>query len=166
MAVPSASASVGRVGEIVLFSDGRFIAPTGAQEMTYTEAPMLAERVEAVAAHDGVAGDARAGRVLERPEQLGALLDAGRDEVLVREIEPPQAVLGDGAFQYSVQALWTAAQLSLPVTFLVLVNRQYATLKAFARLARTAGVPGLDLPGLDILRHRLAGRAPAGRSAR
>jgi benzoylformate decarboxylase len=63
---------------------------------------------------------------------------------------PVIAVLGDGAFQYSVQALWTAAQLSLPVTFVVLVNRQYATLKAFAQLARTAGVPGLELPGLDI----------------
>jgi benzoylformate decarboxylase len=50
-----------------------------------------------------------------------------------------------------VQALWTAAQHRLPVVFVIPVNQQYAILKAFARLKETPGVPGLDLPGLDIL---------------
>nr|MDT0657415.1 benzoylformate decarboxylase [Micromonospora sp. DSM 115978] len=80
------------------------------------------------------------------PAAIGVALaerDTGRNRPVI-------ALIGDGSFQYSVQALWTAAQLSLPVVFLVLVNRQYAILKAFARLKETAGVPGLDLPGLDI----------------
>lgn len=63
---------------------------------------------------------------------------------------PVVAVIGDGSFQYSPQALWTAAQQRLPVVFVVPVNQQYGVLKAFARLEETPGVPGLDLPGLDI----------------
>ncbi|MFF5171604.1 benzoylformate decarboxylase [Micromonospora sp. NPDC000089] len=63
---------------------------------------------------------------------------------------PVVAVIGDGSFHYSVQALWTAARLRLPVVVLVPVNQQYAILKAFADLKATPGVPGLDLPGLDI----------------
>jgi benzoylformate decarboxylase len=64
---------------------------------------------------------------------------------------PVVAAIGDGSFHYSVQALWTAAQHRLPVVFVIPVNQQYAILKAFARLKETPGVPGLDLPGLDIL---------------
>jgi len=63
---------------------------------------------------------------------------------------PVVAVIGDGAFQYGVQALWTAAQHGLPVVFVVPQNREYAILKGFAELERTPGLPGLDLPGLDI----------------
>ncbi|MFI7025088.1 benzoylformate decarboxylase [Micromonospora sp. NPDC049900] len=63
---------------------------------------------------------------------------------------PVVAVIGDGSFHYSVQALWTAAQLRLPLAVVVPVNQQYAILKAFADLKQTPGVPGLDLPGLDI----------------
>ncbi|MEV0397665.1 benzoylformate decarboxylase [Polymorphospora rubra] len=63
---------------------------------------------------------------------------------------PVVAVIGDGSFQYSVQALWTAAQQRLPVVFVVPVNRQYAILKSFAEHKHASGVPGLDLPGLDI----------------
>jgi benzoylformate decarboxylase len=63
---------------------------------------------------------------------------------------PVVAIIGDGSFQYSVQALWTAAQHRLPVVFVVPVNQEYAILKAFARFEETPGVPGLDLPGLDI----------------
>ena len=63
---------------------------------------------------------------------------------------PVVAVVGDGSFQYSPQALWTAAQYGLPVTVVVPVNEQYAILRSFAEFSRTPGVPGLDLPGLDI----------------
>jgi benzoylformate decarboxylase len=64
---------------------------------------------------------------------------------------PVIAAIGDGSFQYSVQALWTAVQQRLPVVFVVPVNQQYTILKAFAEFKETPGVPGLDLPGLDIL---------------
>ncbi|MER7166156.1 benzoylformate decarboxylase [Micromonospora sp. NPDC000207] len=63
---------------------------------------------------------------------------------------PVVAVIGDGSFHYSVQALWTAARLRLPLIVVVPVNQQYAILKAFAALKDTSGVPGLDLPGVDL----------------
>ncbi len=65
---------------------------------------------------------------------------------------PVVAVIGDGAFQYSVQALWTAVQHRLPLLVVVPANAEYAILKAFAKQERTPGVPGLDLPGLDCVK--------------
>jgi benzoylformate decarboxylase len=59
------------------------------------------------------------------------------------------AIIGDGSFQYSIQALWTAVQHNLPVLFIVPRNSEYATLKSFANQEKTRGVPGLDLPGLQ-----------------
>jgi benzoylformate decarboxylase len=61
------------------------------------------------------------------------------------------ATIGDGSFQYSVQAIWTAAQHRLPIVFVVMRNGEYSILKSFAVLEKTPGVPGLDLPGLDIV---------------
>ena len=63
---------------------------------------------------------------------------------------PVLATIGDGSFQYSVQAIYTAAQHRLPVVFVVMRNQEYSILKSFAVLEETPGVPGLDLPGLDI----------------
>nr|4Q9D_A Chain A, Benzoylformate decarboxylase [Mycolicibacterium smegmatis MC2 155]4Q9D_B Chain B, Benzoylformate decarboxylase [Mycolicibacterium smegmatis MC2 155] len=60
------------------------------------------------------------------------------------------ATIGDGSFQYSIQAIWTAAQHKLPIVFVVLRNGEYAILKSFADLEKTPNVPGLQLPGLDI----------------
>jgi benzoylformate decarboxylase len=60
------------------------------------------------------------------------------------------ATIGDGSFQYSVQAIWTAAQHKLPIVFVVLRNGEYSVLKSFAELEQTPKVPGLELPGLDI----------------
>ncbi|WP_238123732.1 MULTISPECIES: benzoylformate decarboxylase [unclassified Xanthobacter] len=64
---------------------------------------------------------------------------------------PVLVVMGDGSLQYSIQSLWTAAQAKLPIVFVVLRNGEYGILKAFALLEETPGVPGLDLPGLDIV---------------
>ncbi|MEV0877462.1 benzoylformate decarboxylase [Micromonospora echinofusca] len=80
------------------------------------------------------------------PAAVGVALaqrDTGRGRPVV-------AVIGDGSFHYSVQALWTAARLRLPLVVVVPVNQQYAILKAFAAFKDTPGVPGLDLPGLDL----------------
>jgi benzoylformate decarboxylase len=60
------------------------------------------------------------------------------------------ATIGDGSFQYSVQAIWTAAQHQLPIVFVVFRNGEYSILKSFGQLQQAPGVPGLDLPGLDI----------------
>jgi len=58
-------------------------------------------------------------------------------------------VIGDGSFQYSLQSLWTAAQLRLPILLVVLCNSEYAILKAFAE--DSPGVPGLEIPDIDIV---------------
>ena len=63
---------------------------------------------------------------------------------------PVIGLIGDGSFQYSVQALWTAAQHQLPVVYVAMRNEEYSILKSFAVLEETPGVPGLDLPGLGI----------------
>ena len=41
-------------------------------------------------------------------------------------------LIGDGSSMYSIQALWSAAQLKLPMTFVILNNRRYAALQEFA----------------------------------
>jgi benzoylformate decarboxylase len=64
---------------------------------------------------------------------------------------PVVAVIGDGALQYSVQDLYTAAQQKLKVIFIVPCNGEYAILKEFAVLEKTPNVPALDLPGLDVV---------------
>jgi benzoylformate decarboxylase len=80
------------------------------------------------------------------PAAVGVAL-GDRDRGVTRAVV---GLIGDGSFQYSVQALWTAAQLRLPIVYVVMRNREYSILKSFAVLEETPGVPGLDLPGLDI----------------
>ena len=64
---------------------------------------------------------------------------------------PVLVVLGDGAANYSIQALYTAVQHKLPVIFLVLCNQEYGILKAFAEQQKTPGVPGMDIAGIDFV---------------
>ncbi|MGD0721030.1 MAG: benzoylformate decarboxylase [Roseiarcus sp.] len=64
------------------------------------------------------------------------------------------ALIGDGSAMYSIQALWSAAQLGLPIAFVILNNRRYAALQEFAPLfgfADGEAVPGTALPGLDFV---------------
>ena len=63
---------------------------------------------------------------------------------------PVLAFIGDGSFQYSVQSLWTAARHRTRQIIIVPVNEEYAILKAFAKQEQTPGVPGLDVPHIDI----------------
>ena len=64
---------------------------------------------------------------------------------------PVIAVIGDGAFQYSVQSLYSAVQQKLKLIYIVPCNGEYAILKEFAVVEKTPDVPALDLPGLDIV---------------
>ena len=55
---------------------------------------------------------------------------------------------------YSIQALWSAAQLELPITFVILKNRRYAALQEFAPafgFAAGEQLPGTELPGIDFV---------------
>ena len=63
-------------------------------------------------------------------------------------------LIGDGSSMYSIQALWTAAQLQLPITFVILNNRRYAALQDFAPVfGYEAGhkPAGTELPDLDFV---------------
>lgn len=63
-------------------------------------------------------------------------------------------LIGDGSAMYSIQALWSAAQLKLPICFVILKNRRYAALQEFAPVFgfkpddRPAGT---ELPDLDFV---------------
>lgn len=64
------------------------------------------------------------------------------------------ALIGDGSAMYAIQALWNAAQLKLPIAFVILKNRRYAALQEFApHFGFRAGdrLEGSDLPELDFV---------------
>jgi benzoylformate decarboxylase len=81
---------------------------------------------------------------------LGFGISAALGVQLAQPQRPVVCVLGEGSAQYGITALWTAVAYRLPVTFLVLRNDEYAILKWFSSLEQVSGVPGLDLPGLDV----------------
>jgi benzoylformate decarboxylase len=60
---------------------------------------------------------------------LGWGMPAALGVKLGRPDRPVLCVVGDGSAMYSIQSLWTAANLNLPVVFAVVNNRQYAILK-------------------------------------
>ena len=64
------------------------------------------------------------------------------------------ALIGDGSAMYAIQALWSASQMALPITTVILRNRRYGALHEFARhfgYSPEEEVPGTDLPGLDFI---------------
>ncbi len=85
---------------------------------------------------------------------LGHGLPAAVGVALAKRDKKVIGLIGDGSCMYSIQALWSAAQLKLPITFIVLKNRRYAALQEFAP---TFGfqpedkLAGTDLPNLDFL---------------
>ena len=81
---------------------------------------------------------------------LGYALPASLGVQLAEPARRVVCVLGEGSAQYAITAMWTASAYSLPVTFLVLRNHEYAILKWFAMLENVTGAPGLDLPRLDV----------------
>jgi benzoylformate decarboxylase len=63
-------------------------------------------------------------------------------------------VIGDGSSMYSIQALWSAAQLALPIMFIVLHNGRYAALQEFAptfRFGPDEPLVGTELPDIDFV---------------
>jgi benzoylformate decarboxylase len=75
---------------------------------------------------------------------------------LAQPDRPVLAVVGDGSAMYSIQALWTAAHLKLPITYLIANNRSYRIIKerllSFHGNDRFIGMdfrdPPLDFVGL------------------
>jgi benzoylformate decarboxylase len=59
--------------------------------------------------------------------------------------------MGGGSMHYAITALWTAAHYRIPVTIVMASNAEYGVLKEFGKWEKTACVPRLDLPGLDVV---------------
>lgn len=67
---------------------------------------------------------------------------------------PVVAIVGDGSAMYSIQALWSAAHMKLPITYVIPNNRGYRILKERLKSMRgTDRFIGMDLrePELDFV---------------
>ena len=116
----------------------------------------------------GLSADHAAARA-STPWTAAASATACRPQLASRSARPGVRVIGligDGSSMYSIQALWSAAQLKLPITFVILNNRRYAALQEFAPVfgfRRDDAVQGTDLPAsgfrLARARHGLRRRA-------
>ncbi|HSI57517.1 MAG TPA: thiamine pyrophosphate-dependent enzyme, partial [Ideonella sp.] len=85
---------------------------------------------------------------------LGHAMPAAVGVALAKPQAKVIALIGDGSSMYSIQALWSAAQLQLPITFVILKNRRYAALQEFAAVfgyQPGAHVAGTDLPDIDFV---------------
>lgn len=85
---------------------------------------------------------------------LGHGMPAAVGVALGRPGQRVVSLVGDGSAMYSPQAIWSARQLGLPVTFVVLNNRRYAALQDFAPVFGFAPgdkPAGTELPGLDFV---------------
>lgn len=85
---------------------------------------------------------------------LGYAMPAAVGVALARPESKVIGLLGDGSAMYSIQALWSAAQLQLPITFIILKNRRYAALQEFAPtfgFGPEDKLEGTELPDLDFL---------------
>ena len=81
---------------------------------------------------------------------LGHGLPAAVGVALARRGEKVISVLGDGSAMYSIQGLWSAAQLKLPITFIIIKNGRYEALNDFAHHFGLQKPVGIDLPELDF----------------
>jgi benzoylformate decarboxylase len=81
---------------------------------------------------------------------LGHGLPAAVGVALARPERKVIALLGDGSAMYAIQGLWTAAELALPVAFIVINNRSYRALEDFARHFGIATLPCTELAHLDF----------------
>ena len=104
---------------------------------------------------------ARCTRVLRAGQRRHRLRGGGRGRDQPRAAGPPGArVIGDGSAMYGIQALWTAAHLKLPITYLITNNSSYRILKERLKSMRgTDQFIGMDLRNPDY-RHGRAGAVP------
>ena len=60
------------------------------------------------------------------------------------------ALLGDGSSLYSIQGLWSAVQLRLPIAFVIVNNRRYEALIQFGHHFGLDSPVGTELPNIDF----------------
>ncbi len=83
---------------------------------------------------------------------LGWALPAAVGVALGSPGAPVLCLCGDGSSLYSIQALWSAAQLRLPIVFVIFDNGGYGALKSFGAMLGIPGAPGNDIGGVDFVR--------------
>jgi len=82
---------------------------------------------------------------------LGHGIAATVGVALGRPGEKVIGLIGDGSSMYAIQALWTAGQLALPITFVIIRNGRYQALEDFGKHFGLAQTPGTKLPALDFV---------------
>jgi benzoylformate decarboxylase len=82
---------------------------------------------------------------------LGWGLPASVGAQIAAPDRPVVSLMGDGSIHYAITALWSAARYNIPVTVVVASNAEYGVVKEFGVWEKTPNVPGLDIPGLDIV---------------
>ncbi|MFD3564081.1 benzoylformate decarboxylase [Streptomyces sp. NPDC058686] len=96
----------------------------------------------------------RPGTALSHISAVGAGLGFGLPAAIGAQLGAPDrpviALMGDGSMHYAITSLWTAAHYKIPLTIVVSSNGEYGVLKQFANLESAVGIPGLDLPELNI----------------
>jgi benzoylformate decarboxylase len=81
---------------------------------------------------------------------LGYGLPASVGVALGRPGEKVIALIGDGSSMYSIQGLWSAAQLGLPISFIIVRNGRYEALEQFGQRFKLQRVEGTKLPGIGF----------------
>lgn len=76
------------------------------------------------------------------PAAIGVALGRPGDKII--------AILGDGSSMYAIQGLWSAAQLGLPISFVIVNNRRYEALVNFGRHFGLQKTEGTTLSGIDF----------------
>jgi len=61
------------------------------------------------------------------------------------------AVIGDGSSYYGIQALWTAVEHELPITFVIVNNGGYGAMKDFSALFGSTRSPSFDIGHVDFI---------------
>jgi benzoylformate decarboxylase len=82
---------------------------------------------------------------------LGYAMPAAVGVALGKRGKKVIALLGDGSAMYSIQALWSATQLNLPITFIIVNNGRYEALHHFSKRFGIAQPVGTELPGIDFV---------------
>ena len=85
---------------------------------------------------------------------LGFALPGAIGVSLAHPGRPVVGVLGDGSAMYTIQGLWTAAHLRLPITYIIVNNRGYRIIKdRLLALRHTDAFVGMDLkdPAIDFV---------------
>jgi benzoylformate decarboxylase len=97
---------------------------------------------------------------------LGHAMPAAVGVALGRPHAKVIAVIGDGSAMYSIQALWSAVQLKLPITFIIVNNRRYKALDLFSQRFGVMRPVGTDLNGIDFVQLARAQGCEANRVSR